>query len=305
MNINVGSVSSGTLSNLIPDDLMDFEDFIPEKNTKEEETKEEENEDGRFKATIDTSHNKQIKMGDSQDRPSKKKFFLVLFILFFFLAIIVVLIGFFQHHDLRSIFDRTPQLSIEFVEACNDSILMIERSGNINRVIVEKLDYASWFLVSKDDTTVTNPALSPEGDLVAYLTQRNNGEIVIISPSTSIDYTVTFDQIKQLGQKEKLQDMKICPWTPIAWDSKNSRVSFFGCFDDQNITHSVVIVCKFKEPTPVLAIIPDSIHQTAIIREIKWMGINQLSVNTPMENYSKIPLVKRFDVPFDTQILSP
>ncbi len=119
--------------------------------------------------------------------------------------------------------------SFEIIETRNGQVLIQENTGNTNRIIVKQIGQNSWFLVSQDDQTATQPVFSPDGSWVAFLSKRDGGRIVITAVITDTQKLFTTEMIKKSGVQASLGELELCPWTPIAWNPKGNRVAFFGC----------------------------------------------------------------------------
>lgn len=267
----------------IPEDLMELE-YEPS----EEEATDRTNMSGPRPGDVEAS---VVRV-----RPYGR----VLLVFLLAVGILVWFIGYLQRNNLIQLLSQTVRSaspSIELIESCDDVVLMLERSGKHSRIIVEKAGRAAWVLVSKDDTTVTNPALSPDGKFVAYVSERDGGQIVIISLTADKQYTVTLKQVRSAGQKEDLDGMKICPWTPISWDAESRQIAFFGCIDGGSLSRSVVLICKIAEPTLTLGVVVPSLLDSSITRQVKWLGFSQLIVSTATNNSELGATVTRFDVP--------
>jgi len=172
---------------------------------------------------------------------------------------------------------------------------MLEQSGGLSRVIVEKSDQANWLLVSKDDTTATNPALSSDGEQVAYVTKRGGGQLVIVSLSTDARRMITADQIRKAGEDAGLDDMELCLWTPIAWaPPAGDRIVFFGCVE--NSSFSVAVVGDLSDPATDLKVIAASKAESSDVRQLKWLDHTRLVISTPATD-AKQAVVTTFVVP--------
>ena len=187
-----------------------------------------------------------------------------------------------------------PPTSITLVDLQNGVILMLEQSGSFSRVVVEPSDQASWLLVSRDDTTATNPALSSDGKQVAYVTERDGGQLVIVSIITDTRRTIEADQVQDAGDSVGFDEMQVCPWTPIAWAPTGNRIAFFGCTKDTSL--SVVLVGDLSDPAIPLTVIARSKAQASAVRQLKWLDHTHLVVSTPATDAQQA-MVSTFVVP--------
>jgi hypothetical protein len=184
--------------------------------------------------------------------------------------------------------------STTLVDSRAGLVLMLEQSGASSRVIVERADQSSWLLVSRDDHTAANPTLSPDATLVAYVTARDDGGVVVTSLVTDILITITAAQIKTAGEGAGFTGMQICPWTPVAWDPTNSRLAFFGCVEDDPL--SMALVGDLTGLDPALEAVPSSKIESSVKRDLKWLDRTRITISTPATD-SQSAAVTIFSVP--------
>jgi hypothetical protein len=205
------------------------------------------------------------------------------------LAVIAVLIGIIfwitgkgTSQNIADFFDwLSPRASHEvtMLDSRNGVVLMLERSGKTNRIIVQTADEASWLLVSQDDTTVKNPALSMNGTHVAYVSELDDGQIVIVPLNGDDRYTLSADDVKDAGKNDGFDELAICSWTPLAWAPDNDMIAFFGCAEDNSL--SVVITADLTTTPPDLDIIGNSRINSSDERQLRWLDDAKLVVSSP------------------------
>jgi hypothetical protein len=232
-----------------------------------------------------------------ETRTAPRRYGLALLILAVLAAAATWTVGYMQRQGLLAVVPRPgslPPTSITLVDLQNGVILMLEQSGSFSRVVVEPSDQASWLLVSRDDTTATNPALSSDGKQVAYVTERDGGQLVIVSIITDTRRTIDADQVQDAGDSIGFEKMQVCPWTPIAWAPTGNRIAFFGCTKDASL--SVVLVGDLSDPAIPLTVIARSKAQASAVRQIKWLDHTHLVVSTSATDAQQA-IVSTFVVP--------
>lgn len=173
-------------------------------------------------------------------------------------------------------------------------VLMLETDGDSSRVLVSRSGDAGWILVSRDDTTATNPSLSLDGERVAYLTRRGGGQIAIVSLTDNWRESIGVNLIREAASNAGLGEAGLCPWTPVSWAPMSERIAFFGCGQDD--AFSVAVVATFADPDVTLSIIGASRSDVSGARQIEWLDGTCLVVSTPSGDRDE-PTVKTFDVP--------
>ena len=229
--------------------------------------------------------------GDETNRP--KQYGKRAIIIFVCLCVIACVAGFFERNQLPTfLLKRAPwhhALEIELIESRDDRVLMLETSGEASRVIVEVSGQASWLLVSQGDTTATNPALSPDGEQVAYVTERDGEQLVIVSLTSNTRRTVRAGQIQDADGDDGLDGMRLCPWTPIAWAPTGDRIAFFGCAEDDSL--SVVLVGELSGPAISLTVVARSKVESSATRQLSWLDDTQLVVSTPADDTQQAAII--------------
>jgi hypothetical protein len=233
---------------------------------------------------------------DEVDRPKHYgKFLLILLVLFGFLAWVA---GVVERKGLVNVLNSiSPGRTIEttLVEARDGTVLMLETNGKLSQIVAQVPGQASWYLISKDDTTATNPALSPDANLVAYLSAREEVQIAIVSLSNEEQYHITSEQAEQIGMQALITEVNICPWTTVAWSPDSHRVAFFGC--RKNPPLSLAFVADISGPEVVLSTIAESEFDTAAPRQLEWSGPTQVTIVTPSADVQQVGRVKTLSVP--------
>ena len=232
-----------------------------------------------------------------ETQTAPRRYGLALLILAVLAAAATWMVGYVQRQGPFTILSRTvPVLppSMTLVDSRNGVVLMLERSGDLSRVIVETSNQGSWQLVSRDDTAATNPALSSDGKQVAYVTERDRGQLVIVWLDNDTRRSITTDQIQDAGENAGFDDVKICPWTPIAWAPTGNRIAFFGCTKDASL--SAVLVGDLSDPAIPLTVIARSKAEASAVRQLKWLNHTHLVVSTPATDAQQA-IVSTFVVP--------
>jgi len=230
-----------------------------------------------------------------ETRIAPRRYGLALLILAILAALATWVLGYMQRQGPFTILSLTlPPPSMILVDSRDGVVLMLERSGDLSRVIVETSNQGSWQLVSRDDTAATNPALSPDGERVTYVTERDDGQLVIVSIIADTRRTIDADQVQDAGDSIGFDEMQVCPWTPIAWAPTGNRIAFFGCTKEASL--SVVLVGDLSDPAIPLTVIARSKAEVSAVRQLKWLDHTQLIVSTPATDAQRAA-VSTFVVP--------
>ncbi len=230
-----------------------------------------------------------------KDAPKKKPISLVLLVIAAVTALVVGLIGYVRPRSfsavvMRALFPSAPLTTL--VDSGNGLVLMLEQDGDLGRVMVQRSGRGGWLLVSQDDTTATNPMLSPTGRDVAYVSKRNGGQVIAVSLITDTRCYIGTNRIADIGKNAGLGSMKLCSWTPIAWSPKGDRIAFFACAEDDSF--SVAMVADSFDPNVAITTIGQSKTEIAEARQIKWLDDTKLIISTPGKSRST---VETLDVP--------
>lgn len=257
-------------SGSLPDDLLDVDTSLVDTSLWEDD-----------KSAPKISKTPGLPPGFTEAAAAKRRpYGRVLLVIAVMAAVAVSLIGYVQRQGLSALLSRASPPSTTLVDSHDGVVLMLEQSGDLRRVIVEKSGRANWLLVSKDDTTATNPALSSDGQQVAYVTERGGGQLVVASLITDTRRTIDADQIEGVGDSAGLDRMKLCAWTPIAWaPPAGDRIAFFGCVEDSSF--SVAVVGDLSDSAANLTIVAPSKAKASDARQLKWLDHKQLVVSMP------------------------
>ena len=216
--------------------------------------------------------------GDEASRP--KRYGRLGLVALAVLALIASIVGLAERYDLTSITQSVPlgsQPSLTQVESRHGRTLFLETHGDTRRVLVQTHGQASWQLVSKDDVTAVNPSLSPSSERVAYLSEKNDGSIVIVSLLDSEEYHITSEDIEDFVRRMPSAGTKVCSWTPISWDPDGHRVAFFGCREEPPL--SIVVIADVSSQSPALGIVTGSDMATLSHRQVHWSSTTELIIS--------------------------
>jgi len=233
---------------------------------------------------------------DEAVRP--KRYGLVAIIILVLLGVVVAIVGVIERHGLVNIMNwassgGSPKM--EMVDSRQGKVLMLETQGDFRRVIVKTPGQATWQLVSRDDTTAINPALSPDGRFVAYVSAQEDGQIVVVSLIDDALTKITSKEVGDIANKTPFLAAQICSWTPVAWDPDGRRVAFFGCREKPAL--SVVYVADLSGPNPVLSFVTDSEVDSGSPRQLQWSGSSEITVIGPSDDAWPGGKVKTLFVP--------
>ncbi len=220
------------------------------------------------------------------------------FIIFVLLGAVVTIVGIVERQGLATIIKRLPFRGVHHIELLdphNGKLLMLETYGDSSRVIVQTPGQASWQLVSRDDTTATNPALSPDGRSVAYVSAQEDGQIVVVSLVDDAQHRITSKEILDIAKKASFSTAKVCPWTPVAWSPDGYRVAFFGCRKKPPL--SMAFVANLSGSSVVLSIVPDSEVETDSPRQLQWSGAAEVTISVPSNDAQSGDRMKTLPVP--------
>lgn len=184
----------------------------------------------------------------------------------------------------------------ELTEAGPDSILMFSQVGDLRQIMVLRSGQASWQLVSQDDSTAQNPSLSPDGNLVAYTSQRNGGEVVVVSLVDSQHAEVNSSTILKEGERENLRRLGLCEWSPVAWSPDNGRIAFFSC--GTRPTRSILGVADLRTTPPDLTFVSQSEAENDKQRDVLWLNATQIVASSPITDSGTLDVsIDTYDVP--------
>lgn len=218
-------------------------------------------------------------------------------ILFFGLAILTVLCRYgydnYSVAELRRVVRSGPPVTLP-IDAQSGLVLLLEQNGVSGRVIVETDSQATWLLISKDDTTASGPSLAPDSSAVAYISQKDEGQVVIVSLVDTTRQTILASEIAKIAQSSNLDDPKLCEWSSTAWNTGSKQLAFFVCDEEKPL--SIVVVVDLSTGEPELKPLTATEHNEIEKRDLKWLNETQLVVSTPAGG-SQPATVQTFDAP--------
>lgn len=171
---------------------------------------------------------------------------------------------------------------IELLDSRNGVVLKLERFGNEGRVIIEQSNQKNWLFVSRDDSFVSTAALSPDASWVAYATNRDKKEIVIVELNGNAGKKIGDSDLTELGTRTNLGAIKLCGWTPIVWNARN-EIAFFACGEGR--TFSAAVVGDIKTNPPTVEIVPSSASFLNQERDLLWVDDSHLEITFPSDNW--------------------
>jgi len=216
-----------------------------------------------------------------QNRLGVQQYLADLAILIFILGLATWGLGKFQRPD-----DHTGQWtqfmsgddSLSLLDARQGVALLLKRNDNETSVVARVNGQSKWLLVSQDDTTVSNPSLSPDGRQIAYLSQQAGGQIVIVPVFQDQSYTISVDSLTPLG----LGTLKFCDWTPLVWHPTVKHLAFIACQVQEK--YSIVVVADLTLVPPIPQIVADSLSESDRPRQLHWLDDQQLIFTLPQLN---------------------
>jgi hypothetical protein len=212
---------------------------------------------------------------------------------------VVAVVGAWQRGNLLSLlyrFASRPTPEVVFLESQQERSLFLESDGKRNRVLIQGPDRESWLLVSRDDYTAANPALSPDGLWVAYLSTQDAPKIVVVPLEQQGRLNYASSDLEDFGRRSDIEVASICPWTPIAWAMDSARLAFFGCAEDPALSRAFVATLADSGATLKLELIPGTVAPGTDSRQILWMGDDRVSVTFPPGDPSQAETVRTLSV---------
>ncbi|MEK7325028.1 MAG: hypothetical protein AAB217_07200 [Chloroflexota bacterium] len=183
--------------------------------------------------------------------------------------------------------------SVTLIDTRNGVVLMLEQTGDVSRVIAKIPGQASWLLASQDDTTATAPALSNDGEKVAFASWRDGGHIVVVSLATGLQKTITAGEIQVAGTN--LGKLQVCEWSSIVWNPKGNSVAFFACNSQR--AFSIGVVSDLSGTKPALKVVVGSEIDSDETRQIAWPVDDQILVTVPSGSAQANDAIVAFNVP--------
>jgi len=168
------------------------------------------------------------------------------------------------------------------LESRDEKSLLLQTDGERRQVLVQLPDRDGWVVVSRDDFTAANPALSPDGAWVAYLSTQGAPKIVVVPLEQAGRVSYTSEDLRRDDQENKTPMTDICPWSPVAWSMDSQRLAFFGCLDDPPMSR-VFVADLINTTTPSLRVhrIDDIMAPGLEPRQISWIGSDKVLVTFP------------------------
>lgn len=198
------------------------------------------------------------------------------------LVLSAVLIGIFWAQNpnlLVQIFDRTmtPPRS-ELVDAVDGRILVFRREGAVNVVEVEIDNRAASISISKGDMTAHHPSLSPDGNFVAFLSEQNDGQLVLVSLTGTERWELTNQQVVGTLGNEFAKPV-ICPWTSVTWAPSANKMALFICSEQLEQSRLAVIDMLSPDIFPVLQ--AGSAYEGLDSRQAMWLNESEVLMTIP------------------------
>ncbi len=235
-----------------------------------------------------------VKSGDDQTpKQTQPKFFHIgryVILIAVFLTVVALVAGYVNRNGIPQLSATSRPVPVSTVIASQPgAVLLLERSGDLSRVIVQPAAQTNWLVPSRDDFTASGPSISQDGSWVAYISQQQGGQVVISSLITNTRYIIQSRQIYSVADNPDTDELKVCTWSPTAWDPTSKRLTFFAC--GQRRPFSVALIGDLTDPKLTLRRVPTSTVETAEPRQIQWQTSTGLFVQMPD---SRTPLTSTF-----------
>ncbi|MBN2006036.1 MAG: PD40 domain-containing protein [Anaerolineae bacterium] len=216
------------------------------------------------------------------------------------LAVVSYVIGAVRRGDISNLFRRvtlrsTPQ--VLFLESRQDKALFLETDGDRQRVIVRQPNQSDWRIASQDDFTATNPALSPDGAWVVYLSTRTAPQLVLVPLDRSEYVTYTSAALADFSARNRITVTTICPWTPIAWAADSTRVAFFGCAENPSLSQMFVANVLTATLDLQSGVVTGTLVTGENPRQVLWIGADRVMVTFPATTSDQAETIETFDIP--------
>ncbi len=232
------------------------------------------------KAQSEAGHKKQ----------SRKLLGLILITLLLLFAIVAWVLRGLNLHDILFFWGSITGNTVDYelVDVRNNTVLLVTCQGNQSAVKVRLAGQPNWIEISTGDGTVSNPALSPSGKLVAYLSEQDERHIVVAPVITGTRQIVDASLVQKGCVLVRNAEWDICPWSPIHWAPNERYLGFFACVKDAKISY--VAIADLKS-APISVTCLDKEHSKSSIpgeRTLIWQDDEQLIVTTFGDNETDI-----------------
>lgn len=232
--------------------------------------------------------------------PKTKPWGRIMLLLLLGLAVVSYVIGAVRRGDISNLFRRvtlrsTPQ--VLFLESRQDKALFLETDGDRQRVIVRQPNQSDWRIASQDDFTATNPALSPDGAWVVYLSTRTAPQLVLVPLDRSEYVTYTSAALADFSARNRITVTTICPWTPIAWAADSTRVAFFGCAENPSLSQMFVANVLTATLDLQSGVVTGTLVTGENPRQVLWIGADRVMVTFPATTSDQAETIETFDIP--------
>ncbi len=206
---------------------------------------------------------------------------LALIISSFLLGILAWAIGYFQRGGSVPVITKSISnpASPKAIDSQKGVVLLVEQEGDINRVLIQQPNQIGWTVVSRNDTTAINPALSPDGTLVVYNTKKDGGKIIAVSTQITTEMIISATMLIDLGKSSSVGEMKVCEWTPMVWNSTSNRIAFFGCGLHDNFSVAIIGTIVYTDFS--IKVVPYSRLDASTTRTIEWTDDKHLYLSAP------------------------
>ena len=220
-----------------------------------------------------------IPTGQVQATPPFRRTVIIVAVFFCLTVVGVLLLGIANRLEWRT-FTLLPSgpPSVTFVQSANGVVIMQESGRGYSRILVRKANTPGWLLISTDDLEARNPALAPNGNVVAYLSAANGGNVVATSLEKDSRVVISPQAID--GQSLKpmaVAQFSLCPWTNVAWSPSSDRIAFFACAVDPTLSY--VVIAGITSTGTVPALIDSSYLASENASEVMWLTDNRIIVN--------------------------
>ncbi|MFP4394615.1 MAG: hypothetical protein ACLFTI_05060 [Anaerolineales bacterium] len=192
-----------------------------------------------------------------------------------------------------------PAPQMVLLESRDEKSLLLQTDGERRQVLVQLPDRDGWVVVSRDDFTAANPALSPDGAWVAYLSTQGAPKIVVVPLEQAGRASYTSEDLRRDDQQNKTPMTDICPWSPVVWSMDSQRLAFFGCLYDPPMSRVFVadLIINTTPPTLQAYRIDDIMAPGLEPRQISWIGSDKVLVTFPPTADTETETARTIPVP--------